>query len=238
MLRCGAMSPSISPVAASRSSAGNAPRASQDFLVETNLPWRRIAWFLGVILCSFLLYCSGIASGPDYTVGFRREVVSRLPESQLSQALLRVRDWPKWFSSVIDAQVVDASDRPLPKDKQLTTPGALILLKVNSGRGYSGPFEIVLQVTRLVPGSFLELKVLDESTGRLFHYFGSIVWRIELHREDHATRIIGTESVRTANWRSRVFGRIARKIMMSQIFYPDLIKLADPTQALVNDLGK
>lgn len=210
-----------------------------DFLIEAKVPWGRIAWFFGMALTCFLLYCGHIASGPDYTLGFDRQVESRLPESRLVDAFMKVTDWPSWFSAVVKAQVIDASDHPLPASQQIASKGAMILLRVDSGRGLEKPFDLMLQVTRIIPGRMLELRVLDDSSGRLFHYFDSILWRLDLQQEDDGrTRILGNESVRTANWRSRIFGRIAGRIMMSQIFYPDLIKLADPVQARVNDIGK
>lgn len=223
-------------------SSGSA--APESFFVRTELPWGQIAWVFGMVLTCFLLYCGDIASGPDYNLSFRREVRSRLPAARLGEALTKVPDWPKWFSTVVEAKVIDGSDHPVPQSLQVATQGAVILLKADPRHGLAKPIELTVQVTRVVPGKIIELRVLDESSGRLFHSFESILWRIQVREGDvglrpanGVTTLIGTETVRTASWRSRIFGRIARRIMMTQLFYPDLIKLADPAQTLSQDSG-
>ncbi len=67
----------------------------------------------------------------------------------------------------------------------------------------------------------------------LIRLFDHLEWRLDFFPSPQGKEggvIHASAIAHTRHWRSRFFGRIAEKIVMNQIFYPDLVKLAELKQ--------
>lgn len=192
--------------------------------------WRR--WLvagLGLITVS-LLFCWWEARLPDAELTFTREASSHLELAQLSEKLEHVSEWKNWFHSAKEIQLMDSQNHPLPQAEQRPREGALLEIVIDPGRGAYRRFQISAKITRYEPGKCLELEVLDDSTGKIVRLMDHLLWKIELLPDPENKQILirGTETAHTSHWRSRLFGRLAPRVLLNQLFYPNLMVLANP----------
>jgi hypothetical protein len=201
-----------------------------EHLVQAFQHWRR--WLIACLgfVTALLLYCWWEAALPNETLSFSREVTSKADVASLSPRLDHVTEWKNWFFTAQDIEVVDSQNHPLPKAEQVVREGALLNIQVDPGKGSRRRFQIAAKVTHYIPGKLVEIQVLDDSSGKIFHLFDQLSWKIEVSPQasGSGTQIIGTETAHTTHWRSRLFGRIASRVMLNQLFYPNLMVLADP----------
>lgn len=184
-------------------------------------------------LCAavFGAYCAFLASGPDTPVSFTREVPTLLPLETLSRSIEAITNWPEWFFNAGKIERVDASGRSFPTSEQKVQKGALVRIEILPHRGeHRGGFDILVTVREYVPGKLLDLEVLSDQSGRIIKLFDHLEWKIELARESSGIVIRGTELARTRHWRSRLFAALSPRILLNQVFYPDLMALGQFTQ--------
>jgi hypothetical protein len=180
-------------------------------------------------LAVFGAYCAVQASGEDQTLVFTREVPTSLPPETLNQSIGMVPLWTNWFYTVGQAERIDIMGRALPLSNQKPVQGALIRLEIQPHRGeHRGSFDLLLKVADYVPGKFVTLKLAQDQTGRITRLFDSLEWKIEFL----PGVIRGTETAHTSHWRSRLFAALSQRILMNQLFYPDLMALGQFTQPL------
>jgi hypothetical protein len=111
--------------------------------------------------------------------------------------------------------------------------GDILTLKIDPHKGKRKQFQLTAQVLNYVPDRLVSLKITQDSSGRLTQLFDEVEWKIEImpQSQDASRSIIeGTVTAHTRHWRARFFGRIAEKILMNQIFYPNLIQLSEMRQ--------
>jgi hypothetical protein len=208
------------------------PSNSNPHLVQPFRHWRR--WLLGLLgfVVAFLVFCWWEARLPNETLTFSRETISKLELARLAPRLEDVSQWKTWFHSVKDVRVVDSQNHPLAKDQQKAHDGALLEIEIDPGKQGRRHFQLAARIRHFEPGKLLEIEILDDSSGRLTRVFDQLNWKIELTRnsETQQWQIIGTETAHTAHWRSRLFGRLAPRILLNQVFYPDLLVLANPEE--------
>lgn len=197
------------------------PQSGAGYLIRGAFGWRYYGALFVVVLGALLMYFTSIANGPDRELSFAREVRSTQSPAQIDERIASMASWPNWFHMLASARMLDSGNAALRE-------GSTILLSMDPKKAMSRPFELTARVERYVPGRVLDLKILSESTGKLFRLFDHIEWRIDVLPEGQGSLVRGTETAHTSNWRSRLFGTIAERILMYQIFYPDLVKLADP----------
>jgi hypothetical protein len=191
---------------------------------------RRFAFFGGLsvaLVGALLALFASIANGPDFDLSFTREVPSTLDAKTLDEALRATVNWPRWFFSLADAKIVDVTGLPFPLAAQTVSTGSIVRLSIDPKKGRWKKFVVQVRVSEYVPGKRLSLHVLSDSKNRLDKYFDRLDWTVDLlpTTEGKGTLIRGTELAHTSYWRTRLFGRIASRIMMNQVFYPDLIQL-------------
>jgi hypothetical protein len=181
-----------------------------------------------------------LSCGPDRTLEFDREVRSEKAYAELSYQLGTLSEWPKWFQSLESAEIIDPTQSPALKEKPVAATGARILLKMDPHKGAHRRFEIIGRIVSYDPGRKLVIDIENESSGRLMRLFDRLTWSVELLREGStsATLLIGHETAHTANWRGRLFGRIAERILLNQAFYPDMIVFADPMPPPLDLMGQ
>jgi len=201
-----------------------------NFLVQSFQHWRR--WLVGTLgfITALLFFFWWEARLPNQTLTFTREASTALSLSQLAPKFEDVSQWKTWFYTVKDVQVVDSQNHPLPKEQQKAHDGALLEIQIDPGKGSRHRFQLAARIRHFEPGRLLEIEVLDDSAGKITRLFDQLSWRIELVQDSSSPKlqILGTETAHTAHWRSRLFGRVAPRVIMNQLFYPNLLILANP----------
>lgn len=168
------------------------------------------------------------ARGPDYELTFTREVVSTVPSSSLQKAVEAAVNWPDWHFNTREVTAVDLSGQPYPAKLQLVEKGSLLIFSMEPPKKEWKRFEIKSQVLDYVPGRRLEVRFLEETKGRIQKLLSDFSWTIEFIPQEGglSTLIRGTARATTLSSRARIIGRLAPRILMNQVFYPDLEKLS------------
>jgi hypothetical protein len=179
---------------------------------------------IGVVLIAAILLIVSAANRPNYDLEFRRDVRSTEPLDTVTRALEHTATWPRWFHSL---KAVEGPARIQPGDE--------VLLKIEPPKKSWKRFEIRVKVLEITPitraGRRLRLAMINDSTGKLNSAFERLEWEVSIENpSDQEHTIVGICRTRTQTWRTRVFGTFARKILMHQIYYPNLIALSRITQ--------
>jgi hypothetical protein len=199
-------------------------------LVPSFKHWRR--WLAGLLgfVTAFLVLCWWEARLPDESLTFVRESTSQLSMKELSSKLEILPKWKDWFHNVREAQIVDSQNHPLPRSEQMAHTGALLEIQIDPGKGSHRVFTLAGKITRFEPGKVLEIQILDDSSGKITKLFDQLSWKIELtpSADGKTIQIVGTEIAHTSHWRSRLFGRLAPRVLLNQLFYPNILILSNP----------
>jgi hypothetical protein len=193
---------------------------------------RWISLGLLAMLAPLSVYLLVVANGPDFDIEYSREIPSKLSVTYLGKVLGDIQSWPTWFHSAVQADQVDFSETPYPIADQKVVAGARIRLALDVHRPH-GKSNLFLGVLQYVPAQRLSLRVLKDSKSSLTHLFEPLDWTLELtpvpgtQGKPESSLIKGTVKARTHSWRARVFGKIAAKALLNQVFYPDLFILAE-----------
>ena len=159
--------------------------------------------------------------------------------------------WPQWFYSLKSVKILSQPSSPdtvvnNKNDPTLIQEGTRLLLMMDPGKGLRKKFEVTARVSRFVPQQLLKLEIEEDSTHRIDEILGNLSWTIEflpMPPQDQSTPtkmrgitlIRATVQAETRHWRSRLFGRLTERIVMNQVFYPNLIKLAELRQPFSAD---
>jgi len=183
----------------------------------------RKSWVIAalILLLGSAAVLNHLASGPDRKLAFERRVPSPLTASQLSPYLGDVTLWPDWFYSTASVHI--SGD---PKRKQVHA-GDQVEILIDPKKGKWKKFEIKAQVTRYEPGRGLSLRVLGDTKGRLKTLFDDLTWDVDLEPASTGATIVGRASGVTRSWRSRLFGVLTERILMAQVYYPNVIALSE-----------
>lgn len=201
--------------------------------------------FLVLLLGTAVLLLAAAANGPDLTLQFSREIPSTLTPERLEYNISSVTRWPQWFYSLAKVRILSSKEKLAenahPNSAKFTaesydiSEGTRLSLLMDPGKALSKRFEITARVKKYIPGKVLSLEIENDSTNRLSHIFKNLVWTLEFIPNGTGTLIRGHASAETCHWRSRIFGRIAERVVMNQVFYPNLIKLAELRQPFSAD---
>ncbi len=162
-----------------------------------------------------------LSRGPDYELTFERQVRSSLAIEELRQELATSRNWPEWHFNAVQVEPVQTGED--------TATGPTLRLLMEPPKKEWKRFELDLQVHQKSP-DHLEAKVVRESKGRLEKLLSEIRWSIELlpAPDGQGTLIRGEAHARTIGPKARMIGRVVPRVVMNQVFYPDLEALAHP----------
>jgi hypothetical protein len=200
----------------------------------------RLKTYLAVsALCTALFgaYCAVQVSREDRMLTFVREVPTALPVETLSLSLSSVGNWSKWFFNAGKVERIDLASRPLPLAEQTLVQGAVIRLEILPHKGeHRGSFDLLVQVSQYEPGRRVVLELIKDQSSRISRLFDKVQWTIELVPAGDAGKpslmIRGTETTHTHHWRARLFAGLSERILLNQVFYPDLMALGQFTQPL------
>lgn len=179
---------------------------------------------LGAIAIVFVI----CANGPDRDLTLTRIIPCDLTPSHLDRQMSSLTRWPQWFHALKEAKLDSpetSTTHPAPLKK-----GDILTLAMDPKKGEWKRFALKAEITEYIPAQGLTLRILDDSTHRLTRLFDRLEWKIELQPKSGGSFIHATVSAHTHHWRSRLFGAIAEKILMHQVFYPNILKLATLTQ--------
>jgi hypothetical protein len=181
-----------------------------------------------------------LSQGKDETVTFKRTVPSAVPIETLSKAIDSVLAWPQWHHITTDARRMDATGSPLPLTEQAVVPGALVRFTLEPRQRPDLRFDITGRILEHVPGRRVRVQFVSETKPQVAKLFDSMEWTVELiagtdtgapglakDQSSQGTTIQGTLIAHTSTWRARLFSRIAHRILMNQVFYPNLTALAE-----------
>lgn len=165
------------------------------------------------------------ASPPDRIVRFEREAVSELPVEQLGRSLSRYRRWSEWHHEAVDVRLADQGP-----EVEIAT-GSMVRFQMEPKGKPWKKFELDARVVRYEPNRSIRLKLVRDSTNRIPDQFDDLQWEVSLEPISlvagaRGTRIHAVVEGHTRNWRSRMFARIAPHILMNQVLYVDLFRLA------------
>lgn len=155
------------------------------------------------------------ASLPDRTLEMERVVYSKeLPET-IAATIDQVEDWPEWHFQLEKSRIIGPS--PLVVGSRIEW-----ILKPREWK--IAVWE--LEVKEYVPGRKVRLAFVRDEPAKLDRTLQQLEWSIERLPEtpDHQVPIRGYVTVRTRGARSRLLALVAEKIILNQVFYPDLTK--------------
>jgi len=184
-----------------------------------------VVWTVG-ILAVVSAGLAVVASGPDFELKLVREVPSEENAQTLGQAIEVVRNWPKWFNSLEAAQVLDASGQPYLNAEQKIQKGSVVKLNFDPLHGPFKKFSVIVAIKEFIPNQKVEIQVLSDSHRKLNHLFDNVLWSVEIFPREHGSIVRGVGLAHTAMWRSRLFGKLFNKILINQVYFPDIIHLA------------
>ena len=180
-----------------------------------------------LFLFFYLFFC---ANSSNCELQFHRVIPTQLTPDRLERNIESISRWPQWFHSLKQAEMIH------PSKTQQIQPGSTISLAIDPKKGAKKQFKMTLQVKEYIPAKKLTLTLLKDSSGRISRIFDHLEWTIELEPTPEGSLIRGLAIAHTCHWRSRLLGQIATKILMNQVFYPDLIKLSQLRQPFSLDL--
>jgi hypothetical protein len=180
-----------------------------------------------------LLAVAAIARGPDFDLEFHRELKTDATAEQVDAVLRDLKEWPRWFHSLAEARVVGQAGSATPT---AVHAGEDLALDIDPHKGPGRRFTLFAHVDEYQPGKRISLHVTSDSQGKITRLFDELHWVVEVGQDSGGRLIQGEGTARTRHWRSRFFGRLADQILMNQIFYPDLFKLAKIDQPVDTSL--
>lgn len=187
----------------------------------------RLSW---VVIASLVMSLFSIARGPDKELHFYRETYSASRPEILQSALQQTSLWPKWFYSLEKVTELTPDSQEITPSSPLLS-GKTLRLYFNDRKSPWSAMQITVQVLESAP-SRIALKILNDSKGKLTRLFDHLEWKIELQpvvpSSDQGPQIIviGKAWGHTSHWRSRLIGTLTEKIIMNQVFHPNVMQLA------------
>jgi len=203
-------------------------------------PFPKFTVALGAFFFATILALAILSQGEDFEVVFEREVPSAVSPETLGQALDTVLAWSQWHHITVDARRIDALGNALPLTEQTVVPGALVKFTVEPKQRPERRFELVGRVKAHEKSQKVQVEFISETKPQVAKLFDRLEWQVELipgtsfgapqlpkDQAGSGTTIRGKMIAHTSTWRARLFAKIAKRILMNQVFYPNLTALAE-----------
>jgi hypothetical protein len=169
-----------------------------------------------------------VGRGPDFQVHFERQVVSQVPPQSLAKSVDHIINWADWHFNTRQVQATDATGMVYSAKDQTLMRGSLLRFSMEPPKKEWKRFFIQALVTDYEPGRLFTVRLVEETKGRISQLFSNLQWTVEFlpSKDGRTTLIYGRASALTLSRRARFFSRIAPRVVMNQVFYPDLERLA------------
>ncbi len=154
-----------------------------------------------------------LASQPDYEVRFSREVNSKTAYPVMAKSLDQLNYWPRWFYHL----------KETTPSKGAPHVGETLRLAMEPKGKEWKRYQLEIKILEFSPGKKLRALLLSDSSGKIPKLFENVEWTVEFTPQKS---IVGSLHARTHHWKARVFSSFAGRVLMNQIFYPNLEKLA------------
>ncbi len=166
---------------------------------------------------------------PNSDLVFDRTVPITVSVHVIERALGEIPFWQRWFHGVGKVERIDMFERPMAGPEQTPEKGALIRFLVDPKKGPSRRFFILAEVTEYIPHQKIGLRLKDDRSGKLSRLFSQVNWNLEIIPAEgkRPALLHGSAVARTHTFRARFWGRLAERILMNQVYLPDLITLAE-----------
>jgi hypothetical protein len=181
-------------------------------------------WIWGVI--GFLaLGTLGIALsgfGPDFEFTSTKRVIAFHEKETLAAKWMYYSRWVSWFHKLEKVEVL--ADDPVPHVEL----GQQIKLTMASKRFFHPFVDVQFRVASFDSDRKLGLTFISDSTGRLEKLFSKLEWELELQPESNRrTWVEAKIKAKTNSWKARIYARLVPRILLNQVFYPNLIAFAE-----------
>jgi hypothetical protein len=185
------------------------------------------------LIVSTLLIASILWLGrePNTQLQFDRTVPVQISEDTLKRALTEVPFWNRWFHYAGKVERIDLTGAPMPGPDQVVEKGAWMRILIDPKKGEKRKFFLTVEVTDYQPNQKISFQLKEDQSGKWQRLFSEMTWSLEvLPKTDKLPlRLHGTAVATTRSFRARFWGRLSEKILMNQIYLPDLISLAEFT---------
>ncbi len=191
-------------------------------------------FLIGLLMFTILSVggCLWLARGPDFPVYFERVVETHEPPARIQRSLERYRSWPQWHHFTSDVSIVGKPTTELPQ-----VGDELVLTLVPRGHAWR-QYTISTQVEEWDPARKIRLRLVKDGKGKVSAMFSDLSWSISIEpAELGGTRVRGELRAQTASGRARFFSRISERILLNQVFYPDLQKMIGERSSIGVDLS-
>ena len=190
-----------------------------------------LSWFVPGFLFSLLLFGGAQYLGrePNFTLQFDRVVPLTTSPDVLKRALHEVPLWARWFHTMGKVERVDITESPMAVPDQTPEKGALIRFLIDPKKGDHRKFFLFAEVIDYVPEKKLSLRLRDDRSGKLHKLFNQVIWELEVIPAEGKlpVRLHGSARATSNSFRARFWGRSAEKVLMNQVYFIDLIGLAE-----------
>jgi len=212
--------------------------------------WRTLRFWMGFgasAMIIVLVWFFALANTPDRNLFFLREIPSPLSQEALRKYVFDTKLWPEWYHSVSEVQILSEDGQKsigVMPERTIVHVGDKLRIHIDSGKGAWKVYDIIVQVTQIETDRLLRMRVLSDSKDRILKQFENLEWEVEIAelppalsaaanealkrgRAPNQSIVRGRAFARTRTWRARLFGSIAERILMSQVYYPNLLALAE-----------
>ncbi len=167
----------------------------------------------------------------DFRVQLKRTVPSYESETSLGEELFNLADWPVFVRGLKRA-VVRAEDGSELREQKLTV-GATLRLEIEPPGKEWKRFTVDFLILEIDPNKSFRLRFTKDSSGKMDQLFSELEWTLRIEpalmgqkEKNILSGVFGELTGVTYSKRSRFFGTLSEKILLNQIFFFDLIKLA------------
>ena len=170
------------------------------------------------------------AQREDFWLDWSREVPSKLSTAELGTALSDLKLWPVYHHSLKSATLLNTLT--------LQTGSELRLNIEPLGKEWKR-FELLTDPAEINPGKKMKFHLKGDSKKKISTIFDDFEWEVaveeaspELKAKGFQSIVVGKARAHTNHWRGRLFGTISPRILMNQVYYVDLVKLASYTSQI------
>lgn len=155
----------------------------------------------------------------------KRTVESKLPVETVLSDLHNIHSWTSWFHDGKNVTLLTHDQTPTNLWEQAET----LLVQIENPQKQWKRFDLTGKLIHAdldptLPIQSVTIQINSDSSKKMTALFENIIWKIAVDR-DHKT-ITGEVSATPIGTRGKILAWFTPKILLNQIFYPDIMKLS------------